>query len=227
MKNYIRNARIKVSKSVNKELIKLYWNLGKEITERQEKFGWGKSVVEMLSKDLKKEFNNTDGYSARNLWNMRMFYLQYRDDEFLLQAVAEIPWGHNLLIMNKINDRNEREYYIKSTIENGWSRSILAIQIKGNAYERHRLNKKHHNFNETLSEHLAEQANNAMKDIYVLDFLGITKPILEREFEAKMIERVKELLLELGYGFAFIENQYKVSSETKDYYIDLLFIIES
>lgn len=223
IKRGIQSARVSAAKSVNKELIKLYLHIGQQIVEKQEKFGWGKSVVEILASDLQKEFENTDGFSARNLWNMRMFYLQYRNNEFLLQAVAEIPWGHNLLIMNKITDQNEREYYIKATIENGWSRNVLGLQIKSNAYQRHMLTAKQHNFEKALPEHLAEQADQAMKDVYMLDFLGITQPVLERVLEAKMVEKIKELILELGYGFAFIGNQYKISSPTKDYFIDLLF----
>jgi len=223
IKRGIQSARVSAAKSVNKELIKLYLHIGQQIVEKQEKFGWGKSVVEILASDLQKEFENTDGFSARNLWNMRMFYLQYRNNEFLLQAVAEIPWGHNLLIMNKITDQNEREYYIKATIENGWSRNVLGLQIKSNAYQRHMLTAKQHNFEKALPEHLAEQADQTMKDVYMLDFLGITQPVLERVLEAKMVEKIKELILELGYGFAFIGNQYKISSPTKDYFIDLLF----
>jgi len=146
IKRGIQSARVSAAKSVNKELIKLYLHIGQQIVEKQEKFGWGKSVVEILASDLQKEFENTDGFSARNLWNMRMFYLQYRNNEFLLQAVAEIPWGHNLLIMNKITDQNEREYYIKATIENGWSRNVLGLQIKSNAYQRHMLTAEKENF---------------------------------------------------------------------------------
>lgn len=223
IKRGIQIARISAAKAVNKELTKLYLDIGKKIIEKQEAFGWGKSVVEMLSVDLQKEFGNTEGFSARNLWDMRRFYTQYRADEILRQLVAEIPWGHNLLIMNKITDRNEREYYIKATIENGWSRNVLGLQIKNNTYQRQKLSTKQHNFNKALPEHLAEQADQTMKNVYMLDFLGITNPVLEKVVEEKMVEKVKELILELGYGFAFIGNQYKVSSPTKDYFIDLLF----
>lgn len=223
VKKQIISAKIRASKVVNNELVNLYWNLGKKITEKQETFGWGKSVVEMLSKDLESEFQNVRGYSARNLWDMRRFYVEYKDDTILRQLVAEIPWGHNLLIMNKIKNRDERKYYLSATIKNGWTRNTLGIQIKGNAYEHHILNEKQNNFDTALPLHLAEQADKAMKDVYLLDFLGITKPVLERELELRMVGKVKELIMELGYGFAFIGNQYKVSSDTKDYFIDLLF----
>jgi predicted nuclease of restriction endonuclease-like (RecB) superfamily len=197
--------------------------IGGLITKNQEKNDWGKAIVEKLSRDLKKEFPSRSGFSARNLWDMRRFYLEYKDNPILRQLVAEIPWGHNLLIMNKIKDEKEKEYYIKNTIENGWTRNVLNLQIKSNAYQRQVLSTKTHNFNETLPKVMAEQADKTLKDVYMLDFLGITEPVLEREIENKMLEKVKETILELGYGFAFMGNQYKVSTETKDYFIDLLF----
>lgn len=224
IKHGIVTARIRASKKVNNEQIKLYMDIGQKIVERQEKYSWGKSIVEKLSQDLKKDFpNSTFGFSTRNLWEMKRFYLEYKDNEFLQQLVAEIPWGQNLLILSKIKDNKEREYYIKSTLENGWTRKVLNLQIQSDAYSRHVLSDKQNNFNETLPTHIADQADKAMKDIYMLDFLGITEPVLEKELEQKMVEKVKDLILELGYGFAFIGNQYKISTETKDYFIDLLF----
>jgi len=125
--------------------------------------------------------------------------------------------------MNTTEDIKEKEYYIKSTIENGWTRNVLNLQIKNNTYQRQVLSQKTHNFNKTLPKVMSEQADKTLKDVYVLDFLGLTEPVLEREIENKMIEKVKESILELGYGFAFIGNQYKISTETKDYFIELLF----
>jgi predicted nuclease of restriction endonuclease-like (RecB) superfamily len=154
---------------------------------------------------------------------MRRFYQEYQENIILQQLVAEIPWGHNLLIMNKIKDSQEKEYYIKATIETGWTRDILNLQIKNKSYEKTILDKKQHNFEKALPIHLAEQANRSIKDIYMLDFLGINKPVLEKELEQKMITKIKDLILELGYGFAFIGNQYKISTPNKDYFIDLLF----
>ncbi len=223
VKERIIASKIKAVRSANKELIQLYWNIGKEIIEKQEKLGWGKSVVEELSKDLRRELGNIEGYSERNLWNMRLFYNEYKEDTILQQLVAELPWGHNLLLMSKIKDKEERKYYIKNSIDFGWSRDVLNLQIKANVYSRHKIIEKQHNFEKALPVHLAEQADDAMKGIYSFDFLGFTKPMLEKEIEKKMIDKIKELLLELGYGFAFIGNQYKVSTENKDYYIDLLF----
>lgn len=161
-------------------------------------------MVERLSHDLIAEFPGTSGFSARNLWNIKHFYEEYKDNSILQQLVAEIPWGQNLLIMEKVSDVKARRYYIKTTAEMGWSRNVLLNQIKANAYERHMLKTKQHNFERALPVHLADQADKAMKDVYMLDFLGITKPIVEREIERRMVSAIKDVLLEFGYGFSFL-----------------------
>jgi predicted nuclease of restriction endonuclease-like (RecB) superfamily len=219
----ILNARIKASRAINKELIKLYWNIGKKIVESQDEYGWGESVVETLSKDIKKELGDIAGFSARNLWEMRKVYLAYRDYEILQQLVAEISWGHHLLILNKTESVEEREFYIKSTIKLGWSRNVLLNQIKAKAYKRQLSKNKQHNFKTALPSHLNEQAEETLKSSYNLDFLGIESPILERRLENKLVDQIKKFILELGYGFCFISNQHKLSLKHKDYYVDLLF----
>lgn len=223
LKNCIRTARIKASQAVNRELITLYWDLGKRIVEEQEKVGWGKSVVEQLSQDLRAEFPGTAGFSARNLWDMRRFYAEYRHLPNLRQSVAEIPWGQNLVILNKVKDPAAREYYLRATSEMGWSRTVLEMQIESDAYQRHVTAPKQHTFAEHLPASLAEQADQAMKDVYALDFLGITKPVVEREIERRMVNQIRDVLLELGKGFTFIGNQYRVTLGDKEYVIDLLF----
>lgn len=223
IKEKIRNARIHAAHSVNRKLIDLHWKIGQEIVERQEKFGWGKAVVENLAKDLSKEFANNAGFSSQNLWYMRQFYLEYKDYPNLQQLVGEIPWGQNLLVLSKIKDMKAREYYLSATAKCGWSRNVLLNQMKAQAYERQCVNTKQNNFTKALPEHLAEQADEAMKDIYLLGCLGITKPVLEREIENRMISKIKDVILELGYGFCFIGNQYKISLHQKEYFIDLLF----
>jgi len=222
IKSRIVTARIQAIRSVNKELITLYWDIGKNIVERQKQFGWGKGVVEQLSRDLANEYANFEGFSRDNLWRMRMFYLEYRDEQKLAQLVPELPWGHNILIMQKVKNMKEREYYITSSIEFGWSRNMLLNQIKANAYA---LNQKQkiHNFPKTLPVYLAEQADEAMKSVYNLDFLGITRPVLERELEKRLVEKVKHFILELGYGFSFLGNQYRLTLGNNEYFIDLLF----
>ena len=223
IKTAVRASRLRAQRTVNRELIGLYWVIGSEIAQRQEQKGWGKSVVEQLSRDLRQEFPGQQGFSTQNLWYMRQFFLEYQIDPNLQQLVGEIPWGQNLLIMAKVKDRAARFYYLQMTAEQGWSRNVLLNQVKGQAYERHALAEKQHNFAETLPEHLAGQADEAMKDVYLLDFLGINKPVVEREMERRMVNRIKDVILELGYGFAFLGNQYRVSLEGKDYFIDLLF----
>lgn len=223
VKTEIRQTKIHVARSANRELIQLYWRLGKVITEKQEALGWGKSIVEQLARDLQRIFDGRSGFSTQNLWYMRQFYQEYHDDTNLQQLVGEIPWGQNLSIMAKVKDRDARQYYLKATIEMGWSRNVLVHQIESQAYERHHLADKQHNFQKALPEHLAEQADQAMKDVYMLDMLGVEKPVLEAELESRMVSKIKDVMLELGYGFAFIGNQYRIVANNNEYFIDLLF----
>ncbi|MFA6549484.1 MAG: PDDEXK nuclease domain-containing protein, partial [Candidatus Margulisiibacteriota bacterium] len=178
---------------------------------------------ERLAKDLQRTFPGTAGYSQRNLWDMRRFYEGYKKHAFLRQAVAEIPWGHNLVILNKTGHIREREYYIKASAQFGWSRNVLLNQIKSRAYERQLAKPKQHNFRRTLPANFSEQAEETMKSIYNLDFLGLGKPIKERELENRLVKKVKQFILELGYGFSFIGNQYRLTLDNKEYFIDLLF----
>ncbi len=223
IKAEIQSARIQASKTVNRELILLYWKIGEAIVQKQEELGWGKSVVQRLSEDLKKEIGPRGGFSARNLWDMKRFYEGYKDNPKLRQLVAEIPWGHNLLILNKLKQDEAKEYYIKASKTFGWSRNVLLNQIKGDAYSRHKLADKQHNFDKVLPKHLAEQADETMKESYMLDFLGITTPVLERELENRMVEKIRDVIIEFGQGFAFIGNQYQIKVEHREYFIDLLF----
>ena len=172
---------------------------------------------------MKSSFPNTKGFSARNLWDMRRFYERYQHNEFLRQLVAEIPWGHNLLIINKIKNDTEATFYIQATAEYGWSRNVLLNQIKGNAYQRNLSENKQHNFEVALPKHLSEQASEAIKSSYNLEFLGLKGAVKELELENKLIEHIRDLLIELGYGFAYLGNQYKISVSNNDYYLDLLF----
>lgn len=163
-------ARIRAIRSVSKELIRLYWDIGKSIVYRQQKYKWGDNIVEALARDLKEEFSQVHGFSERNLWNMRRFYEEYKNKPFLQQLVAEIPWGHNLLIIEKITSDDEREYYIKSSRDFGWSRNVLLNQIKAGAYALS-LRQKAHNFSKVLPAYLAEQADEAIKVFTISIFL--------------------------------------------------------
>ncbi len=223
IKSRITTARISAARSVNKELIGLYWSIGKDIVEKQNELGWGKSVVERLSKDLRNEFLGSSGFSARNLWDMRRFYEEYHKYTKLRQLVAELPWGQNLLILNKVKNPKERAYYLEATIKFGWSRNVLLNQIKANSFRHAMQQGKTNNFKLALPEYLAEQADEALKDSYNLEFLGIKESMHERHLENRLIEKLKNFILELGYGFCFVGNQYRLKLGENEYFIDLLF----
>ncbi len=222
VKSKVITSRIQIARSANRHLTEFYWWMGENIMKRQELHSWGKAIVEQLAKDLNDSFPNTQGFSARNLWLTRQFYLEYKDDQKLQQLVAEIPWGHNILIINKVKTKEEHEFYIKMAIKTSCTRNTLNDQIASGLFQRYQL-EKHHNFEHALPKHLAEQAEETMKSIYMLDMLGLQPPILEAEMEAKIIEKIKKVMLELGYGFSFIGNQYAIRANNKDYFIDLLF----
>lgn len=219
----IQTAKFRAVNAITKEHILLYWNIGRIILEKQEELGWGKSIVDEISADLRKEFPESKGYSSRNLWDMRRFYARYSNNEKLRQLVAEIPWGQNLLVMMKTKDDAEAEYYLRATREFGWSRNVLLIQIKAKAYQRALAENKTHNFERALPEYLSEQAEEALKSEYNLEFLGLKKGVKERELENKMIEKIRDVIMEFGAGFAFLGNQYKITLGQKEYFIDLLF----
>ena len=223
IKHEIHVARFQVVKYITKEHIELYWKIGKIILEKQKEQAWGKSAVEKISKDLLKVYPESTGFSARNLWDMRRFYSKYAKNEKLRQVVAEIPWGQNLLILTKIKDDNEAEFYLNPTREYGWSRNILLNQIKAQTCNRVFLENKTHNFKTALPELLYEQADEALKSEYNLEFLGLKEGVKERELENKMIEKIRDVIMEFGKGFAFIGNQFKIKLGIKEYFIDLLF----
>ena len=259
LKQRIVSARLHAARAVNQDLVLLYWDIGRGILERQEKLGWGQSVVEMLAHDLQKTFPGISGFSARNLWDMRRFYSVYTDPqilrqavaefgilkrtkkvpqpvaeigtvavqsgthEFLRQAVAEIPWGHHLQILNKVEAPAARLYYLRATSKLGWSRNVLLNQIKARAYERSLGEGKTHNFPTVLPEYLAEQAEEALKSSYNLEFLGIRREVKERELEDRLVERLRDFILELGYGFCFVGRQHRLTLGKREFFIDLLF----
>ncbi len=204
IKTRILNARIQAYRSVNKIHIQLYWDIGRSITKQQEKYKWGNAVVEKLANDLKEDLKSTFGFSVQNLWYMRQFYLEYRDDPNLQQLVGELPWGHNILIFSQVKNKDERSYYLKGF---HYQKAIA----------------KQHNFPKALSEHFAQQADESLKSVYNLDFLDITKPVYERELERRLVDKVKRFMLELGKGFSFIGNQFRLTLNDNEYFVDLLF----
>lgn len=219
----IEKSRYSAFKSLNSNHITQYFEIGRIIIDRQDKYGWGKSVVEKLSNDLNKIYDGVSGYSVQNLWYMRQFYHEYKDKPELFELSLSVPWSHNLLIIQKVKDEDQRKYYLQATEEMAWSRAVLLNQIKANAYEYHKSLPKQSNYDKALPEHLAEQANEALKSSYNLDFLGITKPVKERKLENLLIEKIRDFIMELGYGFCFIGNQYTLKFREKEYHPDLLF----
>lgn len=222
IKSQVVQSRIGAARVVNRSLIGLYWTLGQLIVERQEALGWGKAVVERLSADLKAEFPEMRGFSPQNLWLIRQFYTEYQQTPDLQQLVGEIPWGHNILIMQRIKDEAARHYYLEATARLGWTRNVLLNQIKAGAYEVS-LQDKSHNFAAVLPEYLAEQAEETLKSQYSLEFLGLTQAVHERDLERSLLARLKDFMIELGYGFCFIGSQYRLTLGENEYFLDLLF----
>ena len=234
LKTRIRTTQIKATLSANRELIRLYWDIGKAIVERQRKEGWGKSVVERLARDLQAEFRGISGFSPQNMWYMRAFYLAWTaeaanlqqpvgelDGENLPHPVGEIPWGHNIVLLEKVKSLARRLWYAEKTIEHGWSRAVLVHQIESGLHERQ--GKAVTNFDRTLPPPQSDLARQALKDPYVFDFLTLTNDAAERELEQGLLAHIRRFLLELGTGFAFVGQQYYLEVGGEDFYIDLLF----
>jgi predicted nuclease of restriction endonuclease-like (RecB) superfamily len=220
VKQRIRSAQYEALKAVNKELIALYWDIGKMIVTRQQGATWGKSVVEQLAKDLQNEFPGISGFSTRNIWRMRDFYLAYNTGDFLPPLVAEIGWTHNLVILEKCKDDLERDFYIRMTRKFGWTKNVLIHQIENQTYEKTLLNQT--NFEQTVTEEIRNQAKLAVKDEYTFDFLELGEEHSERQLEQAILARVEPFLQEMGGMFTFIGSQYRLEVGDKEYFIDLL-----
>jgi len=264
LKERIQSARVAAARAVNRELILLYWDIGRAIVEKQKVLGWGDSIVERLARDLQAAFPHNRGFSRQNVWRMRQFFIDHTTADFLAQLVPElkrtpladrvlshavrelptgqaeprrheilsqavrelvatIPWGHHANVLASVRSPRARLYYLLATARFGWSRNVLLNQVKAGAYERSLKEKKTHNFPAALPEHLAEQAEEALKSSYNLEFLGIGRAVKERELEEKLIERLRDFILELGYGFCFVGRQYRLALGQKEYFVDLLF----
>ena len=220
IKNKIKDSQYEAMKAVNKALISLYWGIGKEIYNQQQEKGWGKSIVEVLAKEIKKDFPDTQGFSASNLWRMRNFYVTYSNNENLAPLVREISWTKNIVIMEKCKDQLEREFYIKMTRKYGWTKDILINHIENKSYEKYLLNQT--NFDETLPEKYIKQAKLAVKDEYIFDFMELNEQHSEKELESNLVNHIKSFLEEMGGNFAFMGNQYHINVGGEDFYIDLL-----
>ena len=220
IKTKILSSQYEALKAVNKELINLYWEIGKNIVEKQEKFSWGKSVVKNLSLELQKEFVGIKGFSERNLWNMRNFYIEYKEYIKLQTLSAQIGWSHNVAIFQKCKDNQEREFYIKMIIKFGWTYRVLDNHIDNKSYEKYLLNQT--NFDNTMVEEYKHQAKLAVKDEYNFDFLELDEKHSEHQLELGLINKIREFLAQMGTDFTFVGNQYKIEVDDEEYFIDLL-----
>lgn len=220
IKDLIHKKQYHVLKLINAETINLYSEIGEEIYRQQEENGWGKSIVQVLSKELQKEFPGAKGYSAANLWRMRNFYLSYCDSEKLAPLVRKISWSNNVVFMEKCKDDLQREFYIQMTKRYGWTKRILTNFIEAQTYEKYLSNQT--NFDMTLPEERKVQAKLAVKDEYTFDFAELSPEYSEHELEMQLVNNVRAFLIEMGGDFTFIGNQYHLVVGSRDIYIDLL-----
>ena len=216
----IRSAQYEALKAVNKEMIALYWEVGKRITEQQTALGWGKSVVENLSRDIQKEFPGIKGFSARNIWDMARFYAEYQSDEILRTLLAEISWSKHIVILTKCKETQQRQFYILATKKYGWTKDVLINKIEAKTYENYLLGQS--NFDKTLPDSIKNQAILALKDEYTFDLVGLAEEHSEYELEQAIIKNIRAFLMEFGTDFSFIGNQYRLEVDGKEYFIDLL-----
>lgn len=225
-KKAILGAQYRFLNDANRTNIELYWLLGGSLAKAADRYQWGKQILARLSHDLTQAFSNARGYSEQNLRHMRQFYSEYVDAPELLEIAKTVRWSTNLIIMYKVKDIKARGFYLKLASDTMCSRSVIELQIKSGAYERECLQSKKHNFHSTLPNQLAAKADNIIKANYYLEvnkpFLG-SQSLLEKQIENEMVGRIKEVIMMLGKGFAFIGNQYRITAENNEYFIDLLF----
>ena len=221
LKQRIRESQVRASLSVNRELVMLYWRIGRDILVRQERENWGAKIIDRLAADLKKAFPEMKGFSPRNLKYMRAFAEAWPEEEIVQQAVAQIPWGHNVRILDCVKDRSAREWYVKATVEHGWSRNVLVHQMESRAHKR--AGAAVTNFERTLPSPQSDLAQQITKDPYAFDFLTISEDVHERDLERGLLAHLRDFLLELGIGFAFVASQYRLDVGGNDFFVDLLF----
>lgn len=220
IKGYIRDRQLQAMRSVNRELVALYLDIGELIHQKQTALGWGKSVVETLARDLQAEFPGRNGFSANNLWLMRQFYCEYVDKPNLQLLIGEISWTKNLVIFGRCKDDLEREFYLRATARYGWTTNVLKHQVDNKSYEKFLLNQT--NFDLAVPEEIKAQALLAVKDRYTFDFLDLADEHSERELEQALVKNVRAFLFELGGAFTFVGNQYRLEVGGQEYFIDLL-----
>lgn len=221
IKENIKKQRYQIVCQANANMICLYWKIGKRIAQKQKEEGWGTKVIDRISFDLKKTFPDMKGFSTRNIKYMQKFAMTWNDETIVQQLVAQLPWGTNIALLDKLSSQEERIWYAKKTLENGWSRNVLIFQIEAGLYKR--TGKSVNNFQVALPPVDSDMVNQIFKDPYLFDFLGTDTPRREVELERKLTEHIQEFLLELGQGFAFVGRQVHLEVGGDDFYIDLLF----
>jgi predicted nuclease of restriction endonuclease-like (RecB) superfamily len=208
LKSRIRTAQVRAALAVNKEMVLLYWGIGKEILTRQRDDGWGTRVIQRLAKDLRSEFPEMQGLSPRNLGYMKAFAEAWPDESILQQLVAKLPWGHNVRLLDMVTTASERVWYIEQAIQHGWSRNVLVMQIESGLHQRQ--GKALTNFQATLPPPQSDLAQQIIKDPYNFDFLTLTTEAQERDLERELVAHLRQFLIELGVGFAFVGSQYQL-----------------
>ena len=221
LKQRIRESQLRASLSVNRELVLLYWQIGRDILDRQEREHWGAKVIDRLAADLKKAFPEMKGFSPRNLKYMRAFAEAWPDEQFVQQVAAQIPWFHNCVLLDKIRRQEDRIWYVRASIQHGWSRNVLVHQIETRLHKR--TGTAVTNFERTLPPPQSDLAQQITKDPYAFDFLMLGEDAHERELEQDLLAHLRSFLLELGVGFAFVASQYRLEVGGGDFFIDLLF----
>ncbi|MSS70554.1 MAG: DUF1016 domain-containing protein [Candidatus Latescibacteria bacterium] len=239
VKDRIRAAQVRASLSANSEMIHLYWDIGRAIAERQEREGWGASVIPRLARDIQNELPEVKGFSERNIGRTIAFYREYPDPATILPTplaklpnasdpvvkeplpVVQLPWAHNVLLIQKVKDLPTRFWYMQQTLEQGWSHDMLAQMINSQVHRR--TGKAVHNFQRTLPPPQSDLAEQILKDPYIFDFLTLAEPFRERELEVGLLRHVEKFLLELGQGFAFVGRQFHLEVGDDDFYLGLLF----
>ena len=221
VKSEIQKQRISVVLNANSSMTCLYWNIGRGILKKQEEEGWGTKIIDRMAKDLKDAFPEMSGFSPRNIKYMRKFAESWPDFEIVQRVVAQIPWRTNISLMDKLKDEESRIWYAYKVIENGWSKTILDLQIESRLMER--SGRSVNNFSEALPPADSDMVNQVFKDPYLFDFLGTDMPRREIEIERQLTEHIQSFLLELGQGFAFVGRQVHLEVGGDDFYLDLLF----
>lgn len=224
IKTRLQTAQIRAAQAVNSELVKFYWELGNDLIEKQKSHQWGSHFLEQFSHDMRQAFPEMQGFSKRNLEYMRRFAQLYPRIEFAKQPVSQLPWGHIVRLMQMVKNAHEREWYAIQTIKNGWSRTVLEMQIESELYERQaESGKKINNFHKQLPALQSDLANEMLKDPYNFDFLTIQGKARERVIEDALVTHIRDFLIELGQGFALVGSQVPLTFDDQEFFVDLLF----